>query len=131
MRGKARLVDVRAGERNDDGADLLAELLVRYADHRRLGHPRMSLETVLDLDRVDVLAAAQDEVGAPGGQVEKPVPELPKVAAVQPSAAVDDGTRRLVVAPVAEHDEWPADADLARVGKDPHLDRRRRAADGL
>src|SRR3954447_17209715 len=62
VRAQLVLGDVLAVLERDRGADLLAELLVRDADHRRLGHRGMLVEDLLDLARIDVVAAADDHV---------------------------------------------------------------------
>ena len=43
-------------------AQPLAELLVRNADGRRLEHPGMQVQQILDLTREDVLAAGDDHL---------------------------------------------------------------------
>src|SRR5213080_3411170 len=58
VRAQLVLGDVLAVLERDRGADLLAELVVRDADHRRLGHRGMLVEDLLDLARIDVVAAA-------------------------------------------------------------------------
>ena len=47
---------------HDRGAHLLAELVVRHADDGRLLDRRVLVEHLLDLARVDVVAAADDQV---------------------------------------------------------------------
>ncbi len=47
---------------DDDRDDPLAPALVGHADHRDLAHSRVRREDVLDLERVDVLAAGDDHV---------------------------------------------------------------------
>ena len=61
-RGQRFHVDVLSQFWDDDGFDLLTELGVVDADDRRLGNGGMKLEALLDLRRIDVLSAAQDEV---------------------------------------------------------------------
>ena len=51
-------------------ADLLAEALVRDADDRGLGDVGVLVQRGLDLGRVDVLAAADDDVLQPVDDVE-------------------------------------------------------------
>src|SRR5262249_11309161 len=60
----AQLLRGRGGarRRDDGGADLLAQLRVRYADDRRLADARVLVEHFLDLPRVDVEAPADDHV---------------------------------------------------------------------
>src|SRR3954463_13959614 len=50
------------GLERDRRPDLLAEGLVRDADHRRLADVRVLVDDLLDLARVDVEAAADDDV---------------------------------------------------------------------
>src|SRR3954453_6261638 len=136
----AQLVGVARGAlgQRPGGADLLAELLVGHADHRRLDHRRVLVEHLLDLARVDVVAAADDHVLLAVDDEEVPVlVDLRHVAAVEP--AVADGLRRRVgLAPVALHDVVAADDDLAHLTlrdvpavlvDDLHLDALDRRAD--
>src|SRR5690348_4946304 len=51
-----------AGLQHDLGVDGLAPLWVRHAEHRQLQHCRVAGERILDLGRVDVLAAGHDHV---------------------------------------------------------------------
>src|SRR3546814_20956582 len=51
----------------DRSGDILAQNLVRHADHRRLLHRRMEMERGLDLERRDVVAAADDQFLRPPG----------------------------------------------------------------
>jgi hypothetical protein len=48
--------------RHDEGHHPLAPLLVGLADHRHVLHGGVTGEHVLDLDRMDVLAATDDHV---------------------------------------------------------------------
>ncbi len=50
---------------DDDRGDVLAEPLVGGADHRDLAHAGVRREDVLDLERMDVLAARDDHVVDP------------------------------------------------------------------
>ena len=56
------LVDVVAVLERDRGADLLAQVVVLDADHGDLGDGLVLVERLLDLARVDVVAAADDQV---------------------------------------------------------------------
>jgi hypothetical protein len=58
---------------DDDRAHLLAEVGVVEAGHRGLGDRGMSLQALFDLEWVHVLAAAQDQVAASGGQLQQTV----------------------------------------------------------
>ena len=57
-------VDAGAGAGFDDGVDGLAEFVVRDADHSGIGDVGVFGEGGLDLGRVDVGPAADDEVDA-------------------------------------------------------------------
>ena len=57
-----RLTQLRAGCKHHERLHLLAELTVVDADDSGVGDVGMLDEPVLDLDRVDVLGAAQDHV---------------------------------------------------------------------
>ena len=75
---------------------------------------RVGVEELLDLARVDVLAAADDHVLDPAGDVDVAVAvHHPEVAGVHPAGPVDrlGGLLRLV--PVAEHHRVAAGAQLA------------------
>src|SRR4051794_21962497 len=96
-------------------ADLLAQRLMRHAEHRRLADRRMLVEHLLDLPRVDVEAAADDQLLLAVDDVEVAVLVDPgHVPGPQP--AVGHGVGRGVLAlPVGAHDHRTADEDL------PHL----------
>src|SRR5713101_7991272 len=55
-------VDPRSLPRNDEGDDALAPLVVRDADHRRVGDRRIAEENTFDLARVDVVAVCDYDV---------------------------------------------------------------------
>jgi hypothetical protein len=57
-----RLVGARPGLEGDEGEDLLAQLRVGPADDGGLGDGGVLVQHLLDLARVDVVAAADDEV---------------------------------------------------------------------
>src|SRR5579872_7486103 len=113
------------------GGDLLAERLVRHADHGGLGDRGMLVEHLLDLARVDVVAAADDQVLLAVHDVEVAVLVDPgQVAGVEPAVA-DRLGGGLGPLPVALHDVRPADDDLAHLAlgllavlvvHDPHPD---------
>ena len=86
------------GRTTHDGADLLAESLVGHADDRGLGHVGVLVERGFDLGRVDVLAAADDDVLQPVDDVEVAVGvEAAEVAGVEP--AVGERLGRLASRP--------------------------------
>ena len=65
------LAQLLGGERplaDDDRRHLLAPGLARATDHRRFAHLGMALERLLDLARVDVVAAGDDQVLAAADQ---------------------------------------------------------------
>src|SRR5205085_7064158 len=55
---------------HDERHHALSPLVVRLADHGHVAHVRMPRQHVLDLHRVDVLAAADDHVVHAAGHVE-------------------------------------------------------------
>src|SRR3954462_13629221 len=95
------------------GADLLAHRLVGHADHRGLEHALVLVEDLLDLARVDVVAAADDQLLLAVDDEEVAVlVDLAHVAGVEP--AVDDPlVGFLGLVPVALHDVVALDGDLA------------------
>src|SRR5580700_12089765 len=97
------------------GADLLAQGGVRQADHGGLRDRGMLVEHLLDLSRVDVVAAADDQVLFPVHDVEVAVGvDAGQVAAVEPAVA-DRLGGGLGAVPVALHHVRPADDDLAHL----------------
>ena len=73
---------------DDDGDDAAAEAVVRRADHRHLANAGVAREDVLDLDRMDVLAAGDDHVVEPAVDPEVAVGvEVAGVARVVPAVA--------------------------------------------
>ena len=123
---------------DDRGADLLAPLVVGDADHRRFADLRVLVEHLLDLARVDVVAAADDQVLLAVDDVEVAVlVDAGHVAAVEPAAA-HRLRGRVGALPVALHDVVAADHDLADLAlgdrvvvlvDDLHLDPLDRGAD--
>src|SRR5215210_2852925 len=110
-------VDVLAVLEGDGGRDLLAELVVWHADHRHLGHRGVLVEHLLDLARVDVVAAADDQVLLAVDDEEVAVlVHAGHVAGVEPAAA-HAVLRGLGPAPVALHDVVAADDDLADLAR--------------
>src|SRR5205823_3175935 len=89
-----------------------ASFSVRNADDDALGDVGTGLETVLDLGRVHVLPAAQDQVGATRREVEEAVLEASEVAGSQPTTGPDRGGGGVGIAPVLEHDERATHVDL-------------------
>ena len=84
------------GPQRDDGHDLLAEPLVGNADDGGLGDRRVGVQHVLDLARVHVVPAADDELLLAADDEQEPVlVEIAEVTGVEPAAG--EGARR-----------WPA-----------------------
>src|SRR6185312_1321571 len=106
---------VKAGPERDEGHRLLAEDRIGLPDDRGLEHRGDGIEDVLDLLRVDVLPAPDDQVLDPVDQGQIAVVVEPAdITGVQPAAAQD--LRRLLrPAEVAAHDVRPADDHLARL----------------
>src|SRR3954464_12781826 len=121
------------------GADLLPHLLVGHRDHGGLGHGGVLVEDLLDLARVDVVAAADDHVLLAVDDEEVAVlVDAGHVARVEPAVA-QDLLRGVVAVPVALHEVVAADRDLADLAlahlvavlvDDLHLDALDRRPDG-
>src|SRR5437762_6218424 len=103
------------GARHDEGGDDLAPAVVGQADDRNLGDARVAREGVLDLDRIDVLAAGDDHVVDPPGHPEVAVlVEVAGVAGEVPAFADRAGGRvRAVVVAAEGFVRGEADDDLA------------------
>src|SRR3954470_886224 len=82
-------VAVEVAGRHDERDDLLAPALRRHAGDRDLRDGRVVLERRLDLARVDVQAAADDELLPAAGDLEAPVlvVEPAEVAGAKPAVA--------------------------------------------
>src|SRR5207249_11639321 len=105
----------------DPGHDLLAVLLGGNADHLDVGDVGVRVEKLLHFARVDVLAAADDHVLDPADDVDVALlVHGGEVAGVHPARRVDRLARRLLVVPVAAHDDVAAAAQLA--GRAPGQD---------
>ena len=125
---------------DDPGAQLLAEALVGDADHLHVEHLGVGVEELLDLARVDVLAAADHHVLDAADDVAVAlVVDHREVTGVHPAAGVDRFLGLGLVVPVAEHHRVAAGAQLARLAArhdaalvvdDLHLQVRLDAADG-
>src|SRR5215210_978950 len=108
------LVDRLALLQHHRGAHLLAELVVRHADHGRLLDRRVLVQHLLDLARVDVVAATDDQVLLAVDDEEVAVlVHLGHVARAEPALLRDGLLVRVVTVPVALHDVVAADHDLA------------------
>ena len=105
--------DIGVVEGHDVGLDLLAELAVIDPEHDDLADGRVFVEPVLDLDRIDVLATSDDEIGAAARKEEQPVLDAAEVAGSEPTARSDRVGGRLRVVPVAGCDHRAAQHDVA------------------
>src|SRR3954447_18160397 len=132
------LGDVLTILQRDRGADLFPQLGVRHAEHGGLGHRGMLVEDLLDLARVDVVAAADDQLLLAVDDEEVAVlVDLGHVATVEP-AVLDRVLGGVGLVPVALHDVVALDDDLADLAlvdlvavvvDDLHLDALDRRAD--
>ena len=64
---------VRVGREPDHGAHRLAEPRVRHAEDQGVVHGRVGLQRLLDLFRIDLLAAGIDAVAAAAQEVDRAV----------------------------------------------------------
>jgi hypothetical protein len=81
-----------SGLQRDDCADGFSPIRIGQADHGRLGDPRVLIEDVLDLGRVDILAAADDNVLHTVGYCQEPLGIQPAdVPGEKPALRVDHG----------------------------------------
>ena len=114
----ARSSSSATGAREHDERDAdLAPALVGHADDRGVGDRRVLVQHGLDLGRVDVLAAGDDQLLQPAADpVVALVVALGDVAGQQPAVA-ERGRGRLVVAPVAGEDVRAAHEQLALAGR--------------
>ena len=86
---------------------------MRDPDDRHLGHGRVLVQRLLDLPRVDVVPAADDQLLLPVDDEEVAVLIDPgQVPGAEPAVG-DGGCGRVRLAPVALHDVVAADRDLA------------------
>src|SRR5215210_5923610 len=109
-------VDRGVAARDDPGHQLLAVALVGDADDLHVGDVRVAVEELLDLARIEVLAAADDHVlDAPDDPQVALLVHHRKVARVHPARAVEHLVRLLGLVPVPEHHGVAARAQLARL----------------
>src|SRR4029079_7186385 len=110
------LVERVAAAGDDPGAHLLAVFRIGDAEDLRVLDAGMAQQVLLDLARVDVLAAADQHVLDAADDVRVAVGvDRREVAAVHPAGGVDRLARALVVLPVAAHHRVATRAQLARV----------------
>ena len=107
--------DIGVVEGHDVGLDLLAELAVIDPEYDDLADGRVFVEPVLDLDRIDVLATADDEIGAAACKEEQSVLDAAEVAGSEPAARSDRLGGRLRVVPVARCDHRAAQHHVANL----------------
>src|ERR1019366_2119799 len=94
QRGPRKGADLCLGSRmalpeDEERLDLLSQCWVRHPDDCRFGHGGVLIETVLHLDRRDVLPASDDEVASPAGGVHETVTARSESAGVVPSVFED------------------------------------------
>src|SRR5437763_13181585 len=80
----------------------------------------MFVESVLDLERIDVLTAANDEVTLPGRDEQDPVVEPAEVAGADPPPGPDRLRVGGVVVPIPEHRHPAARFDVALCARREH-----------
>ncbi len=101
--------------RHDHRDHELTPFVGRFAHHRDLGDAGVREQHVLDLARVHVEAARDDELlGSPDDAEVAVVIELADVAAAEPSVGVERVAGRVVPVPVAGEHVRSAEQDLAR-----------------
>lgn len=117
------------GPQPQHGADLFTESVVRHGDHHRLGDLGHAEEQLLHLERADVLATANDDVGFAIRDREVTVRvQDADIAGVVPAIGVEDLRRqRFIEIPYAQ--VRPPAQDFAIFGQ-PDLDTGHRPAVG-
>ena len=93
------------------GLDLLAQSAMVNSVDGALHDRRMHLQSGLDLARIDILAASEDQVAQPAGEEKLAALEAPIVSGLQPSTFQEGFVSGLGVLPVANHGERAAHAD--------------------
>src|SRR6185437_9832593 len=102
------------GLEHDPGADLLAEARIGHAEDLRRLDLGMAEEEILDLARIDVLAAADQHVLDPPDDVAIALGvDGGKIAAMHPPDLVDRRAAPFRILPIAAHDAIAARAQLA------------------
>ena len=119
------------GTRHHDRGDVLAEHLVRHADDGRFEDRRVLVQHLLDLARVDVVAAADDHLLLAIDEEQVAVlVEVAEITGGEPALAVDRGRRRVRVVPVAADDRRSAELHLTHAPLVRIRDANLRAPDG-
>src|SRR5712692_10299775 len=111
-----QFVCLRAGSlvKYDRQAHLLAEPLIGDREGSNAGHGGMAHREVLDPGRVDVVAAADDQIlFAPDDFEAALVVEPSEIARHEPAAAVERILGRLLVVEITKHQAGAAPTDLA------------------
>src|SRR5712691_4853510 len=111
---------LRAGPlvKYDRQAHLLAEPLIGDREGSNAGHGGMAHREVLDPGRVDVVAAADDQILFAADDFEATlIIEPSEIARHEPAAAVERILGRLLVVEIAEHQAGAAPADLADLSR--------------
>src|SRR5450830_1095017 len=103
----------RRGLGDDRQADPLAQALIGNREANRLGYARMAVGQILDARRVDIVAAANDQIlhAADHLQVAALV-EAAEIAAHEPSVRVERRLSRALVVEIPEGEQRAAPADL-------------------
>ena len=105
---------VAAGAEHHREADLLAEPRILHRHRGGALHRRMPRRQFLDPRRMDVVAAADDDVLAAAGDAQIAVlVERAEIAGHEPAALVEGVLGRRLVVEIAEHQAGAAPADLA------------------
>src|SRR5699024_11186724 len=112
---RIRVQRLGAFAHSDPGADLLAVLHIRYADHLDVGDVGVGVEELLDLARVNVLPAPDHHVLDPADDVEVAVgTHLGQITGVHPAVSVDRLGGQVRLLPVPQHHRVPARTELSR-----------------
>src|SRR5437868_1457137 len=108
------LFDLHLRRRPDERRDHFAPFRIRQAHNGDVADARMAKQQLLELARVDVLAAADDHVLQPAlDRAVAAAIHRAEIAGMQPALGIDGGGGRRVVLEVAVHDMVAARADLA------------------
>src|SRR5690348_3421824 len=99
---------------HDHRDDLLTQVGVRRPDHGDLSHRRMPRQRLFHLTRVDVVAAADDQLaGAAGDGEVAVVADRAEIAGLEPAVRAEYFGGGVGAVPVAGEDVRPAHLDLA------------------
>src|SRR5581483_7025745 len=97
-------------------------LLIRNANHLHIGNPGTGVQELLDLARINILAAADDHIlGAAGDFAIAVLVHGGEITAVQPTVIINGAPRRVGIFVITLHDHVSAPAQLSgSTGRD-HL----------